>query len=72
MHSGCENEAAEEINFISVSSEDYKQEIIINGIGPSPIISFYWFFKSYIKASVVIHPSETFKSAGKLWIIPLK
>lgn len=52
--------------------EDYKQEIIINGIGPSPIISFYWLFKSYIKDSVVIHPSETFRSAGKIWILPLK
>lgn len=49
-----------------VMSGGYKKEITVNCVVPSPIISLYWFFKSCMKASVVIYPSETYKSAGKL------
>lgn len=67
MKSGCGNKkASEEIHIAAVMSGHYKQEIIVTCIGPSPIISLYWPFKSCIKASVVIHLSETFKTAGKL------
>lgn len=68
LKSGHGNKKASEEIYIAtmLCQETYKQRITVNCIGPSPITSLDWPLKSCRKASVVILPSETCKSTGKL------